>query len=372
MPILSVEAAVSRKDQINLYISKVMKDGEDYGKMPGGRDTKILLKPGAEKLCSIFGMSPNYVKETVIEDWTGAEHGGEMLFYYEYRCQLWRGDRIMGEAIGSCNSWETKYRYRWIPEEQARLRPDFDKLPKRGGKTEVFEPAFAIERAETTGKYGKPPEYWETFRNALTNGTGRRGKKEMGKKEYSGIWISMDQTQYRVPNPEIADTINTLQKMAQKRSLVAAVLVVTNCSDAFTQDVEDFQPEPHHEPAHDPGPPPDMDQSEPARETKKPEPEAREKSIPEMLVDLTIALGGVKTNPIKSVEEALHAFKGQFAMVSVGEARYKHIVDDFNKRNKNWEGHPVMVKMLMTQLWKELQRIQPPIEAEPGELEVSK
>jgi len=32
--------------------------------------------------------------------------------------------------------------------------------------------------------------------------------------------------------------------MAQKRALVAAVLVVTNCSDAFTQDVEDFDDSP--------------------------------------------------------------------------------------------------------------------------------
>lgn len=373
MPLLSVQQATDRKSQINQFIGSVLKDGEDYGKMPGGRDTKILLKPGAEKLCSIFGMSPQYGKETIIEDWTGAAHGGEPLFYYEYRCQLWRGDRIMGEAIGSCNSWETKYRYRWIPEDQARFRPDFDKLPKRGGKTEVFEPAFAIEKRETSGKYGKPAEYWDMFQSALANGTGRRGSKTMGKKDYNGIFVSMDQTQYRVPNPEIADTINTLQKMAQKRSLVAAVLVVTNCSDAFTQDVEDFQPEAqHHEPAHDPGPPPDMPEERteaPARETREGKPE---KSIPEMLADLTIAMGGVASNPLKTVEEALHAFKGQFAMVSVGEAKYKHIVDDFNKRNKNWEGHPVMVKILMTQLWKALQAVQPPDVAQPGELAVPK
>jgi hypothetical protein len=34
--------------------------------------------------------------------------------------------------------------------------------------------------------------------------------------------------------------VNTIQKMAQKRALVAAVLNATNASDWFTQDVEDY------------------------------------------------------------------------------------------------------------------------------------
>jgi len=38
----------------------------------------------------------------------------------------------------------------------------------------------------------------------------------------------------------VADVVNTVQKMAQKRSLVAAVLNATNASDWFTQDVEDY------------------------------------------------------------------------------------------------------------------------------------
>src|SRR5436305_40562 len=38
----------------------------------------------------------------------------------------------------------------------------------------------------------------------------------------------------------IADQVNTIQKMAQKRSLVAAVLIAVNASEFFTQDVEDM------------------------------------------------------------------------------------------------------------------------------------
>jgi hypothetical protein len=243
MPLMSVQQAVDRKKQINQFIAGVMTEGEDYGQIPGTSQKKVLLKPGAEKLCSIFGLSVTYAEDKIIEDWTGAEHGGEPLFYYSYRCQLSRDGRFMGEAIGSCNSWESKYRYRWIPDDIAKQRADFDALPKRGSVTTKFEPTFALDKRETGGQYGKPVEYWALFDEALKAGTARFVRRKLGKKEFDGLEITMDQTQYRVPNPEIADTINTCQKMGQKRALVAVVLIVTNCSDAFTQDIEDFVPE---------------------------------------------------------------------------------------------------------------------------------
>ena len=41
----------------------------------------------------------------------------------------------------------------------------------------------------------------------------------------------------------IYDAANTLQKMAQKRAYVGAVLMATNTSDFFSQDLEDLPPE---------------------------------------------------------------------------------------------------------------------------------
>jgi hypothetical protein len=49
-----------------------------------------------------------------------------------------------------------------------------------------------------------------------------------------------DYTVYVVPNSEPYDLVNTLQKMAQKRALVAAVLITTNASEFYTQDIEDM------------------------------------------------------------------------------------------------------------------------------------
>lgn len=254
MPLLSVDQAVARKGQINEYVGRVLKEGEDYGKMPGDTRTgakKVLLKPGAEKLCSIFGLAPQYLEDKIVEDWTGKDHGGEPLFYYSYRCQLMRGDRFMGESIGSANSWEIKYRYRWVTEEvlanmidpqealpEAEYRAKLSTIPSRGSKTSKFEPDFAIDKRAPEGeKYGHPAEYWDQFTAAA--GAKRVTGRELGKRKYNGWEVVIDQRLYRIPNPDTPDVVNTLQKMAQKRALVAAVLVVTNCSDAFTQDLED-------------------------------------------------------------------------------------------------------------------------------------
>ena len=57
MPVLSVAQAVERKHMLNSFVSEVLKEGEDYGKIPGGQQKPVLMKPGAEKLCSIFGLA---------------------------------------------------------------------------------------------------------------------------------------------------------------------------------------------------------------------------------------------------------------------------------------------------------------------------
>jgi hypothetical protein len=40
--------------------------------------------------------------------------------------------------------------------------------------------------------------------------------------------IDADSALYRIPNPDGADVVNTIQKMAQKRALVAATLIATS------------------------------------------------------------------------------------------------------------------------------------------------
>jgi hypothetical protein len=210
----------------------------DFGEIPG-TNKPTLLKPGAEKLCNFFGLEPEFTPIVEDLDWTGAEHGGEVFCYARYRCRLLREGRVVGVGEGSCNSWEAKYRYRWVAEEQVPEHLDRTLLLKRGVRRTLCEFEFAIERAETTGTYGKPAEHWQRFRDAIRTETARPVEK-LTRRGNSAAWeIDIDTALYRIPNPDVADVVNTIQKMAQKRALVAATLIATSASEFFTQDVED-------------------------------------------------------------------------------------------------------------------------------------
>lgn len=207
MPAMSIESAVERYGAVTEFVSRVLRRDVDYGRIPG-TDKLTLLKPGAEKLTTFFGLSTRFQLVERIEDWTGAEHDGEPFFYYLYRCQLWRGPLLVAEADGSCNSRETKYRYR----NAERRCPECD------------QPSVIKGKEEFGGG-------WICFRK----------KGGCGAKFRAGDERVEAQTVGRVFNPDIADAVNTIQKMGQKRSLIAAVLIAVNASEFFTQDVEDFR-----------------------------------------------------------------------------------------------------------------------------------
>src|SRR5450631_2856557 len=238
LPAMSMEVALARRSAIVEFTRRIMVKDQDFGEIPGTHKP-ILLKPGAEKLCNFFGLEPEFTPIVEDIDWTGAQHGGEVFCYARYRCRLLREGRVVGVGEGSCNSWEAKYRYRWVAEEQVPEHLDRTRLLQRGVHRTLCEFDFAIERAETSGQYGKPAEHWQRFRDAIRSGAARSVEK-LTRRGQSVAWeIDIDTSLYRVPNPDGADVVNTIQKMAQKRALVAATLLATSASEFFTQDVED-------------------------------------------------------------------------------------------------------------------------------------
>jgi hypothetical protein len=235
---MSMEVALARRSAIVEFTRRIMVKDQDFGEIPGTHKP-TLLKPGAEKLCNFFGLEPEFTPIAEDIDWTGAQHGGEVFCYARYRCRLLREGRVVGVGEGSCNSFEAKYRYRWVAEEQVPNHLDRTRLPKRGSRRTLCEFDFAIARAETTGTYGKPAEHWQKFRDAIGNGTARSVDK-LTRAGSAVAWeLDVDMASYRIPNPDVADVVNTIQKMAQKRALVAATLIATSASEFFTQDVED-------------------------------------------------------------------------------------------------------------------------------------
>lgn len=207
MPVLDIRAAIVRQQALTDFVSKIMHENTDFGTIPG-TDKPTLLKPGAEKLTTFFGLSKRFVLVERTEDWTGSNHGGEPFFYYLYRCQLYgRNNTLIAEADGSASSWESKYRYR----NSERVCPQCGKAAIIKGKAE----------------YGGG---WLCF-----NKKGGCGAK-FGDKDKQ----ITEQITGKVPNPDPADTVNTILKMSQKRALIAATLLAVNASEFFTQDMEDF------------------------------------------------------------------------------------------------------------------------------------
>src|SRR5574343_997896 len=175
MPIIDVQQMVDRRNLIIEFTEKIMVRDTDYGTIPG-TNKPTLLKPGAEKLVSAFGLTPKIIAKEQDLDWTGERHGGEPFFYFAYTFDMIRDGRVLGTGEGSCNSWESKYRYRWVPESEVPAHLDRMKLQRRDDSTWAFK--FSVEKAETTGSYGRPQEYWDRFKDAIQAQTANLVKKQ--------------------------------------------------------------------------------------------------------------------------------------------------------------------------------------------------
>lgn len=229
MPVMNITDAIERRNQVVSFVKQIMVEETDYGTIPG-TNKPTLLKPGAEKLATFFGLSKRFDIIERTEDWTGNQHNGEPFFYYLYRCSLYRGDLLIAEADGSCSSFESKYRYR----RAERVCPNCGQATIIKGKDQ----------------YGGGWVCWK-------------------KKDGCGATFAEDdevitgQEVGRVVNPDVPDQANTILKMAQKRALIAAVLLGVNASEFFTQDLEDYpidiidvEPQPVEQPKAEPKPAP--------------------------------------------------------------------------------------------------------------------
>jgi len=206
MPMLTANEALDRYNQLKEIVEKVLVEGRDFGAIPG-TSKPTLLKAGAEKLTTFFGLSPKFIPLESVQDWTGEDHDSEPFFNYRYKCQLWRGDLLIGEGVGSCNSWEAKYRFRYA-----------NYICPHCGKDTIIK--------------GK-----EEFGGGWLCWTKKGGCNAKFSDEDEQI-TGQEVGQIKNENP--ADIVNTIDKMAQKRALVAAALVACNASDFFTQDIEDM------------------------------------------------------------------------------------------------------------------------------------
>lgn len=207
-----VNEAIDHHNTLVLFMQRSLRDGFDYGKIPGCGDKPILFKPGAEKIATLFGLRESLERVETVKDWTGQTFG-EPFFSFEYKCTLRnREGQVIAECFGSCNSWEEKYRYRTA--ERA--------CPKCG--------AAAIKRSQ--------------YEDQQTGDKGWYCHKKSGgcnAKFHSTDPQIIGQQQGKVPNERVFDQVNTIDKMGQKRAYVGAVILAANASNFFAVEHTEIQ-----------------------------------------------------------------------------------------------------------------------------------
>jgi hypothetical protein len=218
-PVMNLELAKERLAEFQQFVREYLREGEDFGTIPG-TPKPTLYKPGADKLCELYGLADDYTIEDKVEDF---DRG---LFDYTIKCYLSnrRNGALVSVGMGSCNSFEGKYRWR----DSQRVCLICNKPTIIKGKVE----------------YGGG---WICFVK----------KGGCGEKYLDNDPRIEGQVVGRVQNEDIATLKNTILKMAKKRAKVDATLAATRSSGIFTQDIEDIgigDPPPDHPTSTNPTP----------------------------------------------------------------------------------------------------------------------
>lgn len=202
---LSVVEVKAQVAKVQNLMRDLMQEGTHYGESFQGDKKKNLLKPGADKLCFMFRLRPDFTQD--IKELPGGHM--EVLT----RCQIYHiesGNKI-AEGVGFASTMESKYRWR----NAARKCPACGKETIIKGKEEYGGGWICF------AKKGGCGEKYKDNDPAITG-------QESGK----------------VENTDIADTYNTVLKMSKKRAYVDATITACAASDIFSQDAEDFKESP--------------------------------------------------------------------------------------------------------------------------------
>ena len=98
-----VQDSMNKIQQFQKVVQGALTEGHDYGAAFSGTSKPSLLKPGAEKILMLLGLTSEYEVIEKIQDY---EDG---FFAYTIRCVLTKGGQVITEGLGHCNSKEKKY-----------------------------------------------------------------------------------------------------------------------------------------------------------------------------------------------------------------------------------------------------------------------
>lgn len=178
--IISVDTIKKNREAIQTLLTEVLKSGidRDYAIIPGTKKN-TLLKPGAEKICSLFGMAVKPYIERIPD-------GDDFVYVVTAEFSSIASGVYLGSGIGEASTRESKYAWR---------------------------AAVCDEEFQATDPHKRRLHWKKGFNNAPPESVAQ---------------VRED------PN----DKANTVLKMAKKRAMIDGVLTITAASDTFTQDLE--------------------------------------------------------------------------------------------------------------------------------------
>ena len=178
--IMTPDAARELDEQLRACTRAVLRDGTDYGVIPGTSGEKVLYRPGAQKLLQWFGLTFTCDRTDIETDADGRKHG------ITYRAVV--SKRGTGEVLATCEG-----------------TADYDESKFYKAAEQVQREAEARERSwAKKDRRVANPEKWKNL------------------PEYRAPW-------------------NTLVKRAQKRAIVGATIDATAAGGIFADD-EDSDP----------------------------------------------------------------------------------------------------------------------------------
>jgi hypothetical protein len=174
----SISTTLQKINTMQAMIQVSLKKDHDFGVIQG-TNKPTLYKPGAEKILMMFGLTSEYEFLDKIEDFDKG------FFSYSIKCILTKNGQKITEGVGHCNTYEGKYRWRWVKEYE---------IPSNISKDDLIS---------KNDKYGR--------------------------------------TIFKIENDDPFTLANTVLKMAKKRAQIDATLTVGSLSEVFTQDIEDMK-----------------------------------------------------------------------------------------------------------------------------------
>ena len=139
--------AKHRLQQLQQFVSECMKPGVDYGIVPG-MNKPTLLKPGAEKLCEIFGFAKG------VEIIHQTEDFDRPLFAYTVKVRLVSKNAGFTEAegVGAANSREKKF----AKQDAFTIQNTLLKMAKKRALVDAV-----LSATRSSGLFTQDMEDWE-------------------------------------------------------------------------------------------------------------------------------------------------------------------------------------------------------------------